>query len=381
MPVGSKRARAPVASTEAKKAKVVDPITEKIEMISKTISENDCQLQESHREMLLLALPHTLTVTSEERHEYQSEVAQMIGKVLSDYVTHWEQQVADSKFNISASAEKAAESMKIVEESAAMIGEQADQVKECKGVVQEDSEAVKAAEKALQIASDEVAEFDGNLQVTITEKDHCSSVYQEGFAPLKSGSGDAKEVARLLKEVQPMLKKLSTESSLLSALAPAFKKPAAERGPFDFMAIEGAEKVFTEHLEKLHEQIDKADVTKADKVSTEKISQETLKAAEEKLAASTEALKTAEQKLASLEEKHVDLLTAMNAAAEESEAAEAVVATKEGRLTEVQSALGAFTELLERQATPEPFTGETTMVEDKLEAVHGLSPMEPVSVA
>merc|ERR1711959_363332 len=104
-------------------------------------------------------------------------------------------------------------------------------------------------------------------------------------------------------QVQPMLKKLSTESSLLSAITPAFKKPLADRGPFDIMAIEGAEGIFTKHLEGLQEQIDKADETKADKLSTETASQDTLKDAKEKYTASEDALKAAEEVLASLEAK------------------------------------------------------------------------------
>merc|ERR1739848_4730 len=108
----------------------------------------------------------------------------------------------------------------------------------------------------------EGAEFDENLQATIAQKDHCNSVYNEYFLALKTGV-DAKEGARLLKEVTPMLKKLSTESSLLTAIAPAFKKSPADRGSFDVMAIEGAEGVFTKHLGELQEQIDKADITKA----------------------------------------------------------------------------------------------------------------------
>merc|ERR550537_348440 len=134
----------------------------------------------------------------------------------------------------------------------------------CKGIVSEKVEALKAAEDALQSASKEVSEFDENLQVTIAQKDHVSSIYNEYFIPLKTGGIDAKEVTRLLKEVQPMLKKLSTESSLLSAITPAFKKSPSERGTFDNMVIEGAEGVFSKHLGELQEQIDQADTTKAD---------------------------------------------------------------------------------------------------------------------
>jgi len=297
-------------------------------------------------------------------------------------VAYSEQQVSESRGNISASSQHAQDTLKAVEVSAEKIGNQEEEVTRCKDAVHVDSEAVKAAEAALECASKEVAEFDENLQATIAQKDKCSSIYNDYFTPLKAGGDfDAKEVARLTKEVLPMLKKLSTESSLLSAIAPAFKKAPADRGPFDTMAIEGAEGIFTKHLGELQEQIDKADVTKSEKISTETASQDTLKAATEKRTVSEDALKAAEEELASLEANHVDLFSACNAASEASNASEAVVATKEAFHTHVQLAFSTLTELIERQSTaPEP-AADVSMVEEKLEAVCESSPMELTAVA
>lgn len=377
--VSNKRARAAATSTAAKKAKVVDPLADKVELISKTISDPECALPDSLREMLLLAIPHTLPVPSLERHDYQAKVIGMMGQVLSDYVAHWEEQVTSSKADIVPNAQRAEETMKDVEDSASKIGRQEEEVTKCKETVQNHLEALEAAEDALKDASKEVADFEGNLQMTITQKDQCSSIYNEYFIKLKTGGVDAKEVASLLKEVQPMLKKLSTESSLLSAIAPAFKKSPADRGTFDVMAIEGAEGVFTKHMGELQEQIDQADATKAEKVSKETASQEALKVAMETKTASENALKAAEVELASLEAKHVELLTLCNAAGEKSAASEAVVATKEGRLAEVKSAFSTFTELVERQSNaPEP--GNDATIEDKLEAAQETA-MELAAVA
>merc|ERR1712166_1546553 len=104
-----------------------------------------------------------------------------------------------------------------------------------------------------------------------------------------------------------MLKKLSTESSLLSAIVPALKKSPSDRGSFDLMAVEGAEGMFTKHLGELQEQIDKADVLKAEKTSAEAAAQEALTAATEKRTASEAVSKTAEGELAALEAKHKDV--------------------------------------------------------------------------
>jgi chromosome segregation ATPase len=363
-----KRGRA--QAVEAVKKAKVETVADKVELISKTISEPECNIQEAHREMLLLAMPHSLAMALDERHEYQTRVTEMVGQVLKEYVAHWEQEVAAGKANIAPLAEKTNDAMRLVEESVQQIDAQETKVTECRDVLKTDSEALTAAEKTLQSASKEVADFDENLQMTVAEKDYCSSAYNEYFLPLKTGGVDAKEMARLLKEVQPMLKKLSTESSLLSAIAPAFKKSVEERGAFDLMAIEGAEAVFTKHLGELQEKIDNADVTKVEKATAETAAQDALKAATEKKTESEEALKATEQELESLNAQHRNRLADMNSAGEASGASEAVVAQKELRLKGVQSALSVFEQLLTRESfVPEP------------EAICESSPMELTAVA
>merc|ERR1719316_2323518 len=142
--------------------------------------------------------------------------------------------------------------MKDVEASAARIGAQEEEVARCKEVLRVDSEAVKASEEAVEVTTKEVAEFDANLQATIDEKEHYNSVYNDCFIPAKSNPADKKDISQLSAAV----KKLGTESSLQSALAPALKKSPADRGTFDFMAIDGIEGLFTKHLETLQEQIE-----------------------------------------------------------------------------------------------------------------------------
>merc|ERR1719265_1371948 len=315
--------------------------------------------------MLLLGLPYALTVPCDERHEYQSQVTQMIGEVLGDYGVFWEQKVADSKANVTASAKKTEESMKEVEESIVKVKDQEEEITKRKDALQGDSEAVKTAEVGLESASKEVVEFDTNLQVTIAEKEQCQSSFHEHFTLAKSGVDDAKEMARLLKEVQQTLKKICTESSLLNALVPALKKSPEARGSFGVMVIEQVEAIFSKHLDELKEKIDKADVTKAEKINTETMSQEALKTAMEKCTASEEALKSAEKELACLKTTHRKLLMASSTADEESNTSESVVVACESRLSAVQLALSTYTELFERKSS----MAESCAVEDKLEVI------------
>lgn len=374
------------ASSVAKKARVVvDPITEKIDLIAKTISDPACRVPEpeSHREMLLLSMPHTLTVPSDERHEYQTQVATMVGKVLGDHVADWEKEVSDSQDNIGASAQKAEATMKLVEESAVKIDAQETEVQKCKDNVNEDSEAVKVAEEALQSATKEVAEFDDKLMETIVKKGEISTVHDECFIPLKNGACEGKEAQGLVKKVEPLMKKLGIESSLLSALAPAMKKSPSERGTFDVMAVDGTEGVFRKHLGELQEQIDKADVVKAEKVSAQAAAQEALDAAVSKRTASEAVFKSAEEELAALEANHKDLYEAASVTSQVAADSDAVLAIKKAGLVQAKEVLGTFTELLERQSTvPEPAAEDISMVEDKVQAINEATSLEePIAMA
>merc|ERR1712118_340158 len=115
--------------------------------------------------------------------------------------------------------------------------------------------------------------------------------------------------------------------------------------------------------------------------SAEKVKQEELKAAIEKRTSSEDTLKAAEEELTSLEAKHADLFKDCNAAAEESNGSEAVLASKESSYKDVQFASTTFNELIERTSVvPEP-AADTSAVEEKLETVCECesSPMELVA--
>lgn len=345
-----RRAKSPNSPRSPKKPKTLD---EKVQVVSKTLSDSRCLVSgpEAHREMLLASIPHTLSIPSDERHEFQTQLTQMIQQVLTDHVADHESQVATSKAEVDANGQKFTEQMNVVEASAAMIKVQEETVKKGKDEVSENSEAVTAAENTLASAKKEVAEFDSELQKTIDKKDHCAEVYNNCFTLLKSGVTDKKEVPKLVKMIEPTLKQFPIEISLLSAIAPALKKAPGDRGAFDHMAIEGAESNFTKNLGELKEYIDKADVMKTAKVTAEANAQEVLTAATEKHTASEAALKDAKDVLKSLNTKHKELLEGLDEASKIECKGISHHATKEGGLAHAKDVLASFTELVERTST------------------------------
>jgi len=367
MPI-TKRTRAQVEVPEPKKARIVDPVTEKMEVITQMLSDPAFQVPggETHRDLLLASIPHTLTVPCEERHEYQTRMAKMVEVVLRASVADWEGKVSDAKAKMDLTEQKDAQAMKDLEESAKRVESQEAEVAKNQEVVRVDSEAVKVAQDALEVATQEVEDFDANLQKTINQKEQYSSVYNECFVHLKtSESTPQKEAQQLLKKMEPLLKKLGAESSLLSAIGPALKKSPAERGQFDVMAIEGIEAVFTQHLATLQEQIDKADVSKGEKVAVQGVAQEALDTAKAKQAESEQALKQAEEARDALEASHKEMYNNMDCNSNMEAITEHGV-TEEG-LQKVTQALNTFTDLFERKAVS-PSTADVTMGEAEVTA-------------
>lgn len=375
-PVSAKRGRAaksPNSPRSPKRAKAADPVAEKVQLVSETLSDPVCAISgpEAHREMLLASIPYTLPVPSDERHAFQTEIAQMIGQILTDHVADQEKQVTDSKSEVDAAAQKETEQMNVVEASSAMINAQEEKIQTCKSTLNEDSETLKSAESTLASAKKEVAEFDGELQKVIDQKDHNAAVYNECFLLMKSEDCEAKDAPKHLKRIEPTLRQLDCEKSLLSAIAPALKKAHADRGAFDHMAIEGAEGVFSKTLAELQNKIDKADEVKAEKVKAETIAGEALAAAMEKHGTSKAALSSATEELKSLSAKHKELLAALDKASSVESAAQTQQAQKENSLTHAKDVLAAFNELLER----------TSAIQDKVTAMEEASSMETATVS
>jgi hypothetical protein len=362
MPISKRAARAQTEAPEPKKAKVVDPVTAKLEVITRTLADPAFQVPggETHRDLLLASVPHTLTVPREERHEYQTQVAKMVEVVLQSSVADWETKVSTAKAKVDLTEQQSAQAMKDLEESAARVQSQEEEVTKCKEIVHVDSEAVKAAQNAVEVATQEVADFDANLQKTIEQKEQYDSVYNECFLHLKTSEGtDQKEAQRLLKRMDPVLKKLGAESSLLCAIAPALKKSPAERGQFDIMAMEGIEAVFTKQLATMQDQITTADVSKNEKIAAQSVAQEALDAATTKEAESKKTLQQAEEVKSSMEAKHQEMYDKMDCTSN-MEAITEHGTTEEG-LEKVKKALSTFNDLFELKAevTTEPSTMET----------------------
>jgi len=277
----------------------------------------------------------------------------MVDTVLRAWVGDHETKVSDAQAKVEMTQQLCDRNMKEIEESASLVQYQEQKVTSCEDVLLVNREALKTAQETLQAATTAVADFDTNLKETIDQRDQCSSVYDECFALLKSDSAvhkvHMKPDCSILKRLEAMLKSLGTERSLLSAIVPALKKSPEERGPFDIMAVEGVEALFTKHLATFHEQIDNADALKAEKVAAQLAAQEAEGATTSKKTSSKAALKEEKQVLRLMQMQHERRLQDANSRATAAMEAIADHGLAEESLLEAKQLLSGFTELLEGQ--------------------------------
>jgi len=341
----------------SKKAKVVDDVGPKIKDIDHILSNADCDVPgpPGNRDMLISALPHALSVAIDERHAYQTTIANMIGEVTSGWVAKWEQKVTEATSHVESTETDKTAAAATQESATASLAGQKEDVKACKEALKAATDADKDAAKALKAAEDEVKDFDKQLKEIIARKENVEKVYNQHFLIMKNAeSVVAADSKTHLKEVSGTMKEISNEPSLQLALAPALKKTPAERGSFDIMAIDGVEAAFTSTIKTLTEEISSADTTKAGKEAAATAA----KAAHDATTAKKLECKTAlEASEAAQAEKEKALEDAGKAVEATEKAASKALREKDRQqhgLDRAKGTLAAYQFLLERPTPPPP---------------------------
>lgn len=352
-----RQAKSPMKSS--KKAKAVDLVGPKIKELAAVLSNPECPVPppSGNRDMLVCALPHALGDFRDDRHPYQNTMTNLISEILQGWVTKWEQNVAEAKTHVDAAENDRVAAIASQENAKSSIDAQEKDVGECKAALKEASDVHKESTTALALANSLVVDFDKDLQKVINEKDNITRVYNQSFLITKNFSDegfDPSEVKNYLKEITATLKKISTQSSLQIALAPALQKKPSERGKFDNLAIDGVDEVFKEKIEKLNDEISSADTAKAAKEAQAVEAKNTHAATEAKKQECLAALKASEdalgEKKKSLEaaEKNVDV------ASKTANKALKVHSQQESELDHAKGNLASLQFLVEHTRPPPP---------------------------
>jgi hypothetical protein len=239
---------APKVEAAPKKAKATVEVDPAFTSISDAVME--AELPDRVRAMLVEMMPFSLKFASDERHELQSMAVDMM-----------EQTLTAKKDALTAAAVAADESLKglkasesqlgtNVTDSEAALGAQKDVVEAKKNALADATAAEKASKTDLAEKKSEQKTGEKKFVEMQKDKEAIGAAFAEHFPPMKEGESKAQ-----YKKLEPFLKKLNVESTLLTALPSCCGKSLDKRGTFDNLVLEELDKAFKAQIEALGEAV------------------------------------------------------------------------------------------------------------------------------
>jgi DNA repair exonuclease SbcCD ATPase subunit len=234
-----------------------DPVQKNIQTIVKALNDDTVIIPgpDSCREMLIFVAPAALTSPSNERHENQSKVIDILKEAFeADRAT--QQAAVDEKQQLvdSASGEKA-EKVAIKEEAEGKLKahkaetqEKKQELSKAEQVVDESKEYLKRAKQAQAKAVKKHAEVE-------EEQTHLSAVH-ESFKALKEGAcDDPKDTKKNIASIVSVLKDIQVEEALIKSLPQALSHSPADRGHFDQLTVQQVETTLDDHIKTFEEKV------------------------------------------------------------------------------------------------------------------------------
>jgi len=327
-----KRAATPATTkAAAKKAKGEVKLDPAFASVCDAVMEAE-QLPDRVRDMLVEMMPFSLKFASDERHELQNMAVDMVEQTL--IATKAAQDAAVANEDGALARLKASESTLgvAVTSGEAALAAQKDTVEAKKLVESTAMGASQASEKKLQEESSAkslAVEKLGHMQ---TEKVAIESAFAEHFKPMEDGEASAKAH---LKKLEPFLKKIEIESTLLTALPSTCAKLKEKRGTFDNLVLVELDKAFKLKIAALGDAIAAEGPAAVQRDAS-------LQAAENDHAAKTAALTGAEKEARASEQELAARETSLTNAKQAVDDFGPQVEEVTGRLSSAQLALAEF---------------------------------------
>lgn len=256
-PRGSKRTAAQSPAEEPSAKRVTDFLKQQrvtrasYQPVIDSIEHPLTGLPEDARRMLLAALPWSILVPAEERHEAQAAAVHMVDAVVEGVQAELEKaqdvearKVAELE-GTKAELEAAAQSTEAAELESRRIED------ECHGFLAETDAALPQKSSTLEAAKLEKTRLGAELEQTDAHKTELEEVFSGSFARLREGSHEDGEAESLVKAVTAIGKSMCLEESLLLALPNALVK--RDRGAFDVAVVEQADHILRSKIAALCE--------------------------------------------------------------------------------------------------------------------------------
>jgi len=225
--------------TAAKKAKGEVKVDPAFASVCDAIMEAE-ELPDRVRTMLVEMLPFSLKFASDERHDLQTMAVDMTEATLNGKKSVL-QTIAAAEDAALASL-KASESQlgTAVTEAEAALAAQKVVVETKSNALVEATAAENASSTDLSTKRSEHAASQAAVEKLQGDKTAIESAFAEHFKPMEEGEGKAH-----LKKLEPFLKQIEIESTLLTALPSTCAKNKEKRGTFDNLVLQELEKAFS----------------------------------------------------------------------------------------------------------------------------------------
>jgi len=229
----------------AKKAKM-DPV---LSSIADVINEAE-DLPIRCRTMLVEVLPFTLSVPVDERHEIQSAAADMVEQTLHAKKAALEVAVSTEDAKLGQLKSSQVELTNASSEAAAAVATQKEVVQVAKCLLADRTTTMNASRAALTTLQAEQKTADAKLASAKEEKSALESAYENHFKPMKEDAAGLH-----FKDLEPFLKTIEMEQSLLIALPSTCGKSKETRGAFDNVVFDELEKAICAKIASLCESV------------------------------------------------------------------------------------------------------------------------------
>jgi chromosome segregation ATPase len=196
--------------------------------------------------MLVDMLPFSLSVPSEERHEVQKAAADMVEQTLNAKKSVMQSAVAAEDVKLAELMASQTEFTSTVSEAETAVASQKEVVHTAKSALAEATTTANASRTTLTDLRTEQKEADAKLQDAREEKAALESALENHFKPMMEDAA-----GQHFKELEPFLKKLEMEESLLIALPSTCAKSKEHRGTFDNVVMETLEKAICSKISTL----------------------------------------------------------------------------------------------------------------------------------
>jgi len=218
-------------------------------------------------QVLSVSVPQSLGLPREQRHEFQEQVAAMVGEVLRNEEASTQLQVETAAAKLQGLTAESGP-REITEQAAATeVATQTRVAQVAKTAVEERVAALKAAKARLVSATAEQKSDDREFDILVGKRAKLAAFRSDALGPLREGTLAAEKTQDTIAALVSLGKELSFDSTLLSAAPRALPKPPSERGSFDTMVFHQVECEFSKRMSELDEMIAKGELAKNERAA------------------------------------------------------------------------------------------------------------------